>query len=119
MLRPPEIRCPRISHWDGVSLDALRGGWSDTARLYLSENSSGQRPHWGTEVRIGWEDRALLVLFLCQDPKPWATLTEHDQPLDEPRLRWMLFLHLTFVVSGLLFAAMDWVGNRAEKPKEH
>jgi len=30
----------------------------------------------------------------------------------------MLFLHLTFVVSGLLFAAMDYVGNRAEKPRE-
>jgi len=28
-------------------------------------------------------------------------------------------LHLTFVVSGLLFATMDWIGNRAEKPKEH
>ena len=36
-----------------------------------------------------------------------------------PRLRWMLFLHLTFVVSGLLFATMDWVGNRAEKPKRN
>jgi hypothetical protein len=31
----------------------------------------------------------------------------------------MLFLHLTFVVSGLLFATMDYVGNRAEKPREH
>jgi uncharacterized membrane protein YqhA len=44
------------------------------------------------------------------------TLTEHDGPLDEPRLRWMLILHLAFVVSGLLFAAMDWVANRAENP---
>src|ERR1700736_103348 len=51
MLRLPEIRCPRIPSWDGVSLDALRGGWSDTTRLYLCENGSGQRPQWGTEVR--------------------------------------------------------------------
>jgi hypothetical protein len=83
MFRLPEILCPRIPPWDGASLDALRGGWSETARLYLSENSSGQRPQWGTEVRIGWEEEALLVLFLCQDPNPWATLTEHDQPLWE------------------------------------
>jgi hypothetical protein len=27
--------------------------------------------------------------------------------------------HLTFVISGLLFASMDWIGNRAEKPKDH
>jgi uncharacterized membrane protein YqhA len=46
-------------------------------------------------------------------------LTDPAEALDVPRIRWMLFLHLTFVVSGLLFAAMDWVGNRAEKPKEH
>jgi uncharacterized membrane protein YqhA len=37
------------------------------------------------------------------------TLTENDVPFDETRLRWMLILHLTFVVSGLLFAAMDWL----------
>jgi len=50
--------------------------------------------------------------------RAFMTLTEAGTPLDEPRLRWMLILHLAFVVSGLLFAAMDWVGNRAEKPKE-
>jgi hypothetical protein len=83
MLWLPEVRCPRIPPWDGGSLDALGDGWSKAARLYLSENSTGQRPKWGTEVRIGWEESALLVLFLCQDPNPWATLTGRDQPLWE------------------------------------
>jgi Carbohydrate-binding family 9 len=83
MVRLPEILCPRIHPWDGVSLDALRGGWAEAARLYLSENGSGQYPQWGTEVRIGWEEQGLLVLFLCQDPEPWATLTQRDQPLWE------------------------------------
>jgi uncharacterized membrane protein YqhA len=45
-------------------------------------------------------------------------LNEEGSVMDEPRLRWMLILHLTFVGSGLLFAAMDYIGNRAEKPKE-
>jgi cellulose/xylan binding protein with CBM9 domain len=83
MLRLPEIRCSHIPPWDGGSLDALGSAWSEAGRLYLSENSTGRRPQWGTEVRIGWEERALLVLFLCQDPNPWATLTERDQPLWE------------------------------------
>src|SRR3981081_4791329 len=83
MLRLPEIPSPGIPSWGGVALDALRSGWSDTSRLCLGENSSGQRPQWGTEVRIGWEEKALLILFLCQDPKPWATMTERDQPLWE------------------------------------
>ena len=38
--------------------------------------------------------------------------------MDEARLRWMLILHMAFVGSGLLFAVMDYIGNRAEKPRE-
>jgi Carbohydrate-binding family 9 len=83
MIGLPEVLCPRLPRWDGVSLDALGGGWSEAARLYLSENGSGQRPQWGTEVRVGWEEKALQVLFLCQDPEPWATFKHHDQPLWE------------------------------------
>ncbi len=48
--------------------------------------------------------------------RAFMTLTEPDSPLDEPRIRWLVLLHLTFVASGLLYACMDWVGNRAEKP---
>jgi uncharacterized protein (TIGR00645 family) len=51
--------------------------------------------------------------------RAFMTLTEADVPVDTDRLRWMLILHLTFVASGLLFAVMDYVGNRAEKPREH
>ena len=47
------------------------------------------------------------------------TLSESEGAMDEGRLRWMVMLHVTFVASGLLFAAMDYIGNRAEKPKEH
>jgi uncharacterized protein (TIGR00645 family) len=51
--------------------------------------------------------------------RAFMTLSESGSVLDEPRLKWMLILHLTFVFSGLLFAAMDYIGNRAEKPKEN
>ena len=44
---------------------------------------------------------ALLRAFL--------PLGEAAQPVDPARLRWMVSIHLTFVVSGLLLAAMDWV----------
>jgi len=46
-------------------------------------------------------------------------LTDAAAPLDERKMYWMLILHLTFVGSGLIFAAMDYVGNRAEKPTDH
>jgi uncharacterized protein (TIGR00645 family) len=51
--------------------------------------------------------------------RAFMSLNEEGSVMDETRLRWMLILHLTFVGSGLLFATMDYIGNRAEKPSEH
>jgi len=81
------------------------------------------RPSWmgtldfsGLKMKLIGSIVAISAISLL---RAFMTLTENDVPVDEGRLRWMLILHLTFVVSGLLFAAMDWIGNRAEKPKEH
>jgi len=87
-----------------------------------TENAE-DRPSWmgtldfsGLKMKLIGSIVAISAISLL---RAFMTLTEHDVPVDEPRLRWMLMLHLTFVASGLLFAAMDWIGNRAEKPKEH
>jgi len=47
---------------------------------------------------------ALLRAFL---PLGDAVVT-----LDPARLRWMVAIHLTFVISGVLLAAMDWITSR-------
>jgi uncharacterized protein (TIGR00645 family) len=47
--------------------------------------------------------------------RAFMSLTEKDISLDEPRLRWLVILHLTFIVSGVLFASMDWIAARSEK----
>lgn len=39
-------------------------------------------------------------------------LADPAEPIDPVRLRWMVTIHLTFVVSGLLLAGMDWVTSR-------
>ena len=36
-------------------------------------------------------------------------------PVDEPKLLWMVVIHLTFVVSGVLLAVMDWVAAKTDK----
>ena len=51
--------------------------------------------------------------------RAFMSLGEEGAALDERKMFWMLILHLTFVGSGLMFAVMDYIGNRAEKPKEH
>jgi uncharacterized membrane protein YqhA len=35
--------------------------------------------------------------------------------VDEGTLYWMVVIHLTFVVSGVLLAAMDWLSARTGK----
>lgn len=48
---------------------------------------------------------ALLRAFL--------QLGDAATPADPARLRWMVSIHLTFVISGLLLAAMDWITSKA------
>jgi hypothetical protein len=79
----PVVVCPQTEAWDGSSLDGLLGCWSNASRVFLADNTSGRPPVWGTEVRIACHRDDLLLLFLCQDPDPRATLTKRDDPLWE------------------------------------
>src|SRR4051812_716625 len=88
----------------------------------INTDNAEDRPSWmgtldfsGLKMKLIGSIVAISAISLL---RAFMTLTEQDAPLDEPRLRWMLILHLAFVISGLLFAVMDWIGNRAEKPKE-
>jgi uncharacterized protein (TIGR00645 family) len=49
---------------------------------------------------------ALLRAFL--------PLADTEVPVDSHRIFWMVTIHLTFVVSGVLLAAMDWITSRSE-----
>jgi hypothetical protein len=37
--------------------------------------------------------------------------------VDETDVKWRIAIHLTFVVSGLAFAIMDWVADLNKRPK--
>jgi uncharacterized protein (TIGR00645 family) len=37
------------------------------------------------------------------------------EPFDEPQLRWLVIIHLTFVGSGVLLALMDWIAAQTDK----
>ncbi|MDR7230254.1 uncharacterized protein (TIGR00645 family) [Caulobacter sp. BE264] len=50
---------------------------------------------------------ALLKAFL-ELSKPGATL-------DQARLFWLVMVHLSFVVSGVLLAVMDWLNSKVAK----
>ncbi len=97
-------------------------GYENFVSKINTENSE-DRPSWmgtldfsGLKMKLIGSIVAISAISLL---RAFMTLTEAEAPLDEARMRWMVILHMTFVGSGLLFAAMDWIGNRAEKPKEH
>jgi uncharacterized protein (TIGR00645 family) len=97
-------------------------GYENFVSKINTENAE-DRPSWmgtldfsGLKMKLIGSIVAISAISLL---RAFMTLTEDSAPLDERKLLWMLILHLTFVGSGLMFAIMDYIGNRAEKPKEH
>ena len=91
-------------------------GYENFVSKIDTENSE-DRPSWmgtldfsGLKMKLIGSIVAISAISLL---RAFMTLTETDVPFDAARIRWLVILHLTFVVSGLLFAAMDWVADRA------
>ena len=87
----------------------------------IDTGDSEDRPHWmgtldfsGLKMKLIGSIVAISAISLL---RAFMTLTEPGAPFDEPRMRWMVILHMTFIVSGLLFAAMDWVATRTGEGK--
>jgi uncharacterized protein (TIGR00645 family) len=104
-----------------VVIVVLSGYENFVSRIH-TENEE-DRPDWmGTLDFSGLKMKlisSIVAISTVSLLRAFMTLTEPEEPLDVPRLHWMLFLHLAFVLSGVAFAAMDWIANRAEKTNGH
>jgi uncharacterized protein (TIGR00645 family) len=87
----------------------------------IDTQNSEDRPGWmgtldfsGLKMKLIGSIVAISAISLL---RAFMSLTEEGSVLDEAKLRWLVMLHITFVVSGLLFAAMDWVAGRNESHK--
>ncbi|PTB19439.1 hypothetical protein C9I57_17230 [Trinickia symbiotica] len=85
----------------------------------IDTGTSEDRPDWmgtldfsGLKMKLIGSIVAISAISLL---RAFMKLTEPGAVMDEARIRWLVILHVTFVVSGLLFAAMDWVAAQAEK----
>jgi uncharacterized protein (TIGR00645 family) len=81
----------------------------------IDTGASEDRPSWmgtldfsGLKMKLIGSIVAISAISLL---RAFMTLLQGDSAVDEARLRWLVTLHLTFVVSGVLFALMDWVGS--------
>jgi uncharacterized protein (TIGR00645 family) len=75
------------------------------------------RPAWmgkvdfsGMKMRLIASIVAISAISLLK-----SFMVLNDGPIDERRLFWQVTIHLTFVASGVLLAAMDWIGALSEK----
>jgi uncharacterized protein (TIGR00645 family) len=77
------------------------------------------RPSWmgavdfsGLKLKLVASIVAISAIALL---RAFLPLGDPQAAFDEGRLRWMVVIHLTFVVSGVLLAAMDWITARSDK----
>ncbi|MBV8862099.1 MAG: TIGR00645 family protein [Mycobacterium sp.] len=85
----------------------------------IDTEDTEDRPSWmgtldfsGLKMKLIGSIVAISAISLL---RAFMTLSEPEAAVDVPRLRWMVILHVTFLASGLLFAAMDYVGERAPR----
>jgi uncharacterized protein (TIGR00645 family) len=82
----------------------------------IDTGGSEDRPHWmgtldfsGLKMKLIGSIVAISAISLL---RAFMRLTDLRENFDEMHMRWMVILHITFIVSGVLFAAMDWVATR-------
>lgn len=84
------------------------------SKINVAEQSE-DRPHWmgrvdysGLKIKLIGSLVAISVIELLKDFMQEATF-------DADREMWRIGIHLTFVVSGVLFALMDYIADKREQ----
>jgi uncharacterized protein (TIGR00645 family) len=92
----------------------LAGYESFVSQLHI--DAGEDRPQWlgtidfaGLKLKVIASIVAISAIALLRS---FLLLGDPAAPLDETRLRWMVLIQLTFVVSGVLLAFMDWISAR-------
>ena len=82
----------------------------------IDTRGSEDRPGWmgtldfsGLKMKLIGSIVAISAISLL---RAFMSLTQPNAVLDEHKMGWMIGLHMTFIVSGVLFALMDWVGSK-------
>ncbi|PHY17171.1 TIGR00645 family protein [Caulobacter sp. BP25] len=81
--------------------------------------SHEDRPEWMGTVDFSGLKMKLIASIVAISAiallKAFLKLTEPGQTVDQVRLFWLVMVHLSFVVSGVLLAVMDWLSAKVAK----
>lgn len=77
------------------------------------------RPAWMGKVDFGGLKIKLIASIVAISAisllKRFMEIGSGARPLEPAELRWLVIIHLTFVVSGVLMALMDWLNAQGAK----
>ena len=76
----PRARCVQRV-FGALAADPGAAPWQEITPFVLADAVTGNPPQQQTWVRVGWNETELRVLFECEDPDPWATITQRDGEL--------------------------------------
>jgi uncharacterized protein (TIGR00645 family) len=95
----------------------LSGYENFVSKIDLAEGAD--KPEWMGTVDFSGLKMKLIASIVAISAiallKAFLKLTEPQFALDQPRLMWLVIVHLSFVVSGVLLAVMDYVNGKVEK----
>jgi uncharacterized protein (TIGR00645 family) len=85
----------------------------------LDIDDGGDRPSWMGTVDFGGLKMKLIASIVAISAihllKQFMEIGKTDKPLDEQALYWLVVIHMVFVGSGVLMAAMDWLAAQTKK----
>jgi uncharacterized protein (TIGR00645 family) len=96
-------------------LIVIFAGYENFVSKIVAARRSEDRPRWmghvdfsGLKMKLIGSIVAISAIGLLAD---FIGMEDHGG-LDTTLLMWRVILHLTFVASGVLFAVMDWLGEK-------
>ena len=97
-------------------LIVLFAGYENFVSKIDAAADSVDRPAWmghvdfsGLKIKLIGSLVAISVIELLKDFIGISSLAEKDIPVVS--ITWQVVIHLTFVISGVLFAVMDWISD--------
>ncbi len=96
-------------------LIVLFAGYENFVSKIDAAEDSVDRPYWmgtvdfsGLKIKLIGSLVAISVIELLKD---FISLSSHPKDIPVTAIFWQVLIHLTFVVSGVLFAVMDYISD--------
>jgi uncharacterized protein (TIGR00645 family) len=87
------------------------------SKLHIANHED--RPSWMGTVDFSGLKLKLIASIVAISGiallRSFLPLGDRSVPIEGARIGWMVAIHLTFVVSGVLLALMDWITSRTEE----